>query len=733
MTSFQRCCDHPGRRRICVLAVLAVLMMLMTAVTPVTSGDSDATSSDGWKCTVTIDGNDITTKYSKNGSPLTETTNVDGTAGSDGSWGFDKDTGYGPFGSFYAAFDPNDNNKMVCHLDPYDLKQTLDGKTSVEIDGKTVKISDCNKMWCLPKHYVSVDGNTLTISSSSSDGEVAKSFVIEGKEYNYLAIGVYEATLDTGTNKLGSMSGESGITPLNNTTLDKFREYAGYDIDGGISLLWNYHIMQTYRQCALAVMGDVDSQATIGYGNVDGSGPTTTGMKDAMGPYFGTASADSIGAKCFIDDAWGSLWEYVDDVAWTSTGIDAGQNRTPGTSATSTYMTSISLAKFRGWGTNPSTALDSWGLPTKSAGSNGVTAESGDSNSATAPDYYYTDNTGSGLAFGAYNRDGANAGISYLIMTDVKDSPNNGTRLAFLFTDDAAATVVTYDHSDLRALLKKHGYSEDPVDELEKKATGKETYHYLGEVAEFEHVGWIVDGEEYPADCKFAKTEDHVAKSVWVGLPAVTYKHDLLVELSGDSYSVMGLPNGLEIDGHERYEQLPSRDGYSHVKWRIVTEDGEEVEVDPTDEFVMLKSHTAISLWTPVPTVTLDHSNLTDIVGKTARGVSDLETSMAIEGNSHYPQLPNTAGYRHIGWDIDGKIVGPTAALESQSTHDAKSLWEKILVIPISAEDEEETIEVIVEEGSEPWLGKNGKTVLLTAIIVAIIAELAVLGISRKE
>ena len=47
--------------------------------------------------------------------------------------------------------------------------------------------------------------------------------------------------------------------------------------------------------------------------------------------------------------------------------------------------------------------------------------------------------------------------------------------------------------------------------------------------------------------------------------------------------------------------------------------------------------------------------------------------------------------------------------------------------------DDGEPTGILVEKGSEPWHGKNGKTMLFIAIIAAIIAELATLAVSRKH
>ncbi len=46
---------------------------------------------------------------------------------------------------------------------------------------------------------------------------------------------------------------------------------------------------------------------------------------------------------------------------------------------------------------------------------------------------------------------------------------------------------------------------------------------------------------------------------------------------------------------------------------------------------------------------------------------------------------------------------------------------------------EDGTVEVVVDDGSGSWLDKNGKTVLIIAVVAAIIAELAVLSVSRRR
>ncbi len=782
-------------RRIGVFAVLAVLIMTAVAFVPLFDQADSASSSGGyWTYTVTSDGK-VTGSGSATASP--EAAGASGTTGKYtsnygthvGSWGFDSD-GYGPFGSFYAAFDACHGNKILCHLDPNDLTQSIDEVSlSTGYNGHTINI-----MWVLPTVYWSVNSSgNLVLSNDPSKGtayahtiETTENGTTTSKTHEYLAIGVYEASTASVGDKT-VLTSTTGTKPLNNQTRATFRDYANNNTvateDGttvtGHAMLWNLYAWQLYRFCVLTVGGGWNSQGIFGNGDVYGGhygpwGVNATGDLDKSGPYAGNVGGSdgnatetsgdlnkgkgrsahhSDSVKAFIEDAWGSLYDFVDGVLiyYNNRQVQmyATQAAVPKDKYTeSDYPNKIGVLPLKSMYGSPdatsSTNAAFWGLPSSSAKGSASTG---------LCDYIFSNPRPSssssspyGLYVGGYSDFNASTapwyGLSCVIASNDVGGPSwsAGGRLAFVFdADPASITVpkVTYNHDDLRALLKEFGYRETLADELEKEATGKENYDQLKDVAEFRHVGWIVDGTQCAAESKFLKTEDHEARSVWVGLPAVTYDHSELIGLTGDPYSSVGLNNGLGVKGHYNYEQLPSRDGYAHIGWRIVFE-GKEYEVGPTDGFVTRNSHTAVSLWISDPTVTFDHTYLTDIVGTDAKGVSNLRTSMTIEGNSNYPQLPNTAGYRHVGWEIDGKTVGPTAGLVSEKTHDAKSLWEKISVIPIipdgtDPEDPGAVVPIVIEEEHGFWLQKNGKSLLIIAVIAVIIAELAVLSISRKR
>ncbi len=421
----------------CVFAIMVVAVMLAVAAVPMASGESEGTS-DGWACRITVDGTSIKATYSEDGAPFAEMEQVYGITGNAGSWGYGAD-GYGPFGSFYAAFDPAQKNEMVCHLDPSDLTKAVDG---TDITGKGYNI-----MWCLAKVYLSLSdgGKTITLASDDSyGGELAPAFTVGGNDYNYLALGVYEATYDG--SRLGSVSGKNPQSGL----LDNLRTQAKANemADGSLAQLWNFHQWQLYRLCSLAAMENFDSQTQVGYGNTDLDnwkiGPSKTGTMDGKGPYYGTEGRDKDGVKLFIENAWGSMNGLVDDACVVvraqsaSPGLYIGQNEHPTSDAQNKVL--AALPRIAGFGISPSTDATVWGLPTATT----------ENHSADAPDYINTEADGAsqnlGLMVGGGFYRGDMAGLSYLSAVQLDDNYTMGSRLVFMLAEDTAAVhTVTFD------------------------------------------------------------------------------------------------------------------------------------------------------------------------------------------------------------------------------------------------------------------------------------------------
>ncbi len=606
--------------------------MLMVAVTPAASGDSEVASSDGWACRITVTGTSLETEYSKGGGDFVSTTAVKGFGDgkTEGSWGYDED-GYGPFGSFYAAFDPNNGNEMVCHLNPYDLTQS--------VDGESVKNKGYNIMWCLPKIYISVSGSTITLASDDSyGGELAPAFTLRDENgvstsYNYFAIGVYEATCDE-SSRLGSVSGTS---PQNSTSLAEYREEAKANemVEGSVAQLWNFHQYQLYRLCSLAVMENFDSQGQVGWGNCSNRAEpefSQTGNMDGYGPYFGTAEQNNNGVKLFIENAWGSLFEYVDDAVWwydtDGGGLWAGQNVDPkyewNGDEDKTYYTSgkdlVYPYHFYGYGTDPSTEKDCWGLPTKES----------DSWSTTAPDYISGANSSWALVVGGHWNNADNAGLSYLYSNDGGGKIIFGSRLAFLFAADSAAKL---------------------------------------------SVKYMDDGTQMKSD----------------------------VVQKGQAYTIA--------------DSMSMKEGSTFVGWS----DGTGM-YHPGDSITVEGSITLTAVWGHTVTFNLKG-------GTWEHG----DTVAAQEGTYTVPStVPTKNGCTFKEWRCGNDAVLPGGTIDLSSDVTLQAVWTSGFV-PIIPDDGDDAIEVVVDEKDGSGSGVDGKTILLIAIIVAIIAELAVLAVSRKR
>ena len=369
---------------------IAVLLVLIVPLSPMMTDDgSDATAGDYYSYTITPEGH-VLGNYTPIGLQTTGTrgawNSADGT--NVGSWGFDSE-GYGPFNSFYAAFDPNQNNRMVCHLDPHNLRQS--------VDGQNIHGNDYNIMWCLPTVYWYTDSSgNLVLTNNPGSGGVPYAHTIDGKVYEYIGIGVHEAaliTLDDGTDTFGSCSVKStpwdeyGSAP--NYTKQEYREYVERQSvattggsENGHAMLWNYYMWQLYKYCSITVMNDFDSRAVVGNGKSYMTGRDyglTTGALDDDGPYAGTLGDYTYNAaylkspvKLFIENAWGTNSDFVDGVVVCNSHFYVDQSSSPSDSISGEYVTQLGL-KLPGTSGNfyvksISTEPTTWGIISATTG-----------------------------------------------------------------------------------------------------------------------------------------------------------------------------------------------------------------------------------------------------------------------------------------------------------------------------------------------------------------------------
>ena len=356
----------------------------MLAVPYTLVSDADAAGDEYYSYTIHPDGT-IEGGYSPIGTSATEGSYTSVGNTNSGSWTWD-DEGYGPFNSFYAAFDPAQDNLMIGHLDPDDLTKL--------VDGTSIAGQDYNVMWCLPTVYWKTDtSGNLVLTNDPDSGGVAYAHTIDGHVYSYIGIGVYEAsTLSVGGQTI--LTSISGDTPLVEEPRETFRDYANnqsVDTEGsganGHAMVWNFYQWQLYRFCALAVMGGWDSQSIAGNGYVDFVRVPcyiTPGQLDQSGPYAGkkgeirfsigdyTFSNGDKSVKVFIENAWGSLWEYVDGIVINGmSGYYIDQSSVPTDSTSGQFVTYIAQSlPSSGYGSDPCTSHpELWGMPTGNVGS----------------------------------------------------------------------------------------------------------------------------------------------------------------------------------------------------------------------------------------------------------------------------------------------------------------------------------------------------------------------------
>jgi len=320
--------------------------------------------------------------YQKSGNTITKRTDTPLTE-DDGLLSFSSVTGLGPFNCFYAAINIGNTSAatgksstadgdIAYILDPNNLKRAIVGGTGDSVTGPyhggTTNVTyydipdlqNYNILLVIPTvywHAVDVTGegdivNRLYLSNKKgffddstyhidSEDMLARAHTIDGRVRPYLALGVYEAS-QLGTGDSSKLVSQSGQTPVREKSLSTFRDWADNlnGQDNGEYMIWNYYQWTLYKMMAYTAIGTKNSQLAIGTGITnDGnflSHITPTGQGDTSGAYWGgvlfgsttTGSYDNkkCGVKLFLENAWGSLHDQLDDV-WLFDGqLHAGQN-----------------------------------------------------------------------------------------------------------------------------------------------------------------------------------------------------------------------------------------------------------------------------------------------------------------------------------------------------------------------------------------------------------------------
>ena len=344
-----------------IVAVLAVFISLAAVVAPSVQLEA---AEDSTYFTWTLnydysqmnvrDGQPLTYGEGMDGMvPITNTRTSVGTVTNIGSWDFDTN----PLLKlcYYAVFDPSTGD-CLGRLDTDNLARYEDG-TSAASDIKTN-----NVLFCIPTIYWKSTDTTLTISNDPDSGGVAYAHTIDGRVYDYLGIGVYEASYD-GTYLLsasGAMPDEGSIGPSLAQVADRTI------VADGDANLWNLYQWNLYRYICFFAMESFDSDS-FGFGD---AGASTTGVTDSMGPYAGSTSYSNNGpVKFFIERAWGGVGEILGDTYFTTDWtIVAGQNSTPGWGTSDKEVVCDGPGFSNGYISTIWTDAKAWGLPDGNSG-----------------------------------------------------------------------------------------------------------------------------------------------------------------------------------------------------------------------------------------------------------------------------------------------------------------------------------------------------------------------------
>lgn len=253
-----------------------------------------------------------------------------------------------------------------------------------------------------------------------------------------IAIGVYEAYNDNGV-----LTSQAGVTPTASQTIDTFRNQAlagNTDDYYGTYQLWNYYQYILYKMMGMTVMGNTDSQYMMGPGKSAGSGPNTTGLTSSA--Y--TVSATNNDSVClFIENAYGSLWDFVGDTQTINYVLKAGNTLGGQTIANvkNTLTGTYTIPTVEGsayWIASTYGDPDAWGTPKM------LTATAGEGGDAIN-DRLWSNSGSRLLGVGGSWSDGASAGLSawssYYTFSDSRQ--NIGVRLAYVIPDASPASALT--------------------------------------------------------------------------------------------------------------------------------------------------------------------------------------------------------------------------------------------------------------------------------------------------
>lgn len=257
-----------------------------------------------------------------------------------------------------------------------------------------------------------------------------------------IAIGVYEGYV----NSDNVLTSQAGVTPTASTSLTNIVTYANNgneDNEYGTYRVWNFYDWTLYKLMAMTVMGNMDSQYMFGAGATSGNASSTTGLTST--PY--TAS-DSSSTSILLENSYGSLWEWVGDVAVNNYVLTAGNSRAGVSSASDVENVLTTTVTLPNAGSDNTTryintiytASDVFGVPLTvgAVGTDGMAINDG---------LWDNSSTNHALLVGGAWYDTSLAGVSAFASSNAWSASYNtlGSRLAYLIDDISSSGISNTD------------------------------------------------------------------------------------------------------------------------------------------------------------------------------------------------------------------------------------------------------------------------------------------------
>lgn len=179
-----------------------------------------------------------------------------------------------------------------------------------------------NAMMEFPAIFTKVVNDTenhrlyLYVSDSKEDDgyECYSCLKADGTYAEHFYLPIYEGSVISG--KMRSLSGQSTGDSAN-ITMQQQMTYAEANGSGWEINTWNDEDLM--RILGVLVLGRLNTQAAVGWGNQSGGSAYTTGQGNTKGLFYGTASSNSVGIKYFgMENWWGSRYRRVAGIVTNS-------------------------------------------------------------------------------------------------------------------------------------------------------------------------------------------------------------------------------------------------------------------------------------------------------------------------------------------------------------------------------------------------------------------------------